>query len=293
LSAERLFDDDFLRRLEHLRLVSRHLQPSARRGEHRVRRRGAGMEFADFRPYVAGDDIRHLDWSTYLRLDKLLVRLFDEEGDLSIYLLVDCSRSMVEGDPAKFDTARRVAGALGYIGLHNLDRVSLVCFGESVTEVLHDLRGHSRVWQLFARLQQAEAAGRTRLDRAVRDFFAAPRRRGLVVVVSDFLDPDWQTGLEHLARLRHDVLAVLVTSPLDDPERLPREALLVDVEEGTEHRVQLTADLKRRYREGLEEHRAELLELCGRYDWGLLPAPTDLPIDELVLQVFREGRLLR
>ena len=131
-----LFDTEFLRQLELLRFVSKQVQPGQIRGEHRAKRRGSGLQFADYRPYVAGDDTRHVDWRAYLRLGRLLMRLFEEEADLPIDLLVDASHSMSTGDPAKFDQARRLAGALGYIGLLNHDRVRVVAFSTGAIEEL-------------------------------------------------------------------------------------------------------------------------------------------------------------
>ncbi len=287
-----LFDEDFLKRLESLKLISRHLQPAGMKGEHRVRQRGSGMEFADFRPYVPGDDVRALDWGAWLRLDKLILRLFDEEGDLSIYLFLDTSQSMVAGDPAKFDAARRLAAAMGYIGLYNMDRVSLVCYADGVVDALPELRGQRQVWRLFHQLEKQEAKGPTNLGKAVKHFFATSRRRGLVILISDFFDLDAIQTLRDLARLRQDLVAISITSPHDNRHDLPHEALLIDSEEGTGHRVRVTPDLRRRYERELADHRDELDKLCRHYGWAWLEAPCELPIDKLVTQIFRRGRFV-
>ena len=120
-----LFDDEFLKKLEYLSILSKRLFAGQLKAERRAKRRGTGLEFADYRQYVAGDDFRHLDWKAYLRLNRLILRLFEEEEDLPIYIFVDASQSMSYGDPSKFDYARRVAAALCYIGLSNLDRDAL------------------------------------------------------------------------------------------------------------------------------------------------------------------------
>src|SRR4026208_1919823 len=124
------FDDQFLKKLEYLHVVSKRAFAGHNRADRLTPTRGRGIEFADHRPYSAGDDFRHIDWKAYKRLNRLLLRLFDEEQDLPIYLLVDTSRSMAE--EIKFDQARRIAAALCYIGLAHLDRVSIVPFGDAL-----------------------------------------------------------------------------------------------------------------------------------------------------------------
>src|SRR5580765_4228115 len=121
------FEDDFLKKLEYLHVVSKRAFAGQNRADRLTPKRGRGIEFADHRPYAAGDDFRHIDWKAYKRLGRLLLRLYDEERDLPIYLMLDTSRSMAE--PAKFDMARRLAAALCYIGLVHLDRLTILPFG--------------------------------------------------------------------------------------------------------------------------------------------------------------------
>ena len=154
-------------------------------------KRGRGLEFADHRPYAPGDDYRHIDWKAYKRLNRLLLRLFDEERDLSIYLMLDVSRSMAE--PAKFDMARRIAAALCYIGLAHLDRLTIVPFGRGLGHESSPGRGKGRIFRVFEALEQLEASGPTDLRESCKAFASRPRQLGLVVIISDF----WT-----LARLR-------------------------------------------------------------------------------------------
>jgi len=136
-----LFDDEFLKKLEYLNIISKRLFAGQLRAERRTRKRGTGLEFADYRAYVAGDDFRHLDWKAYLRLNRLILKLFEEEEDLPIYFFVDSSQSMSYGDPSKLDYSRRVAAALCYIGLANLDRVNVISFAEGVKAELPPQQG--------------------------------------------------------------------------------------------------------------------------------------------------------
>src|SRR5688572_10543004 len=139
-----LFDDEFLKKLEYLSVVSKRIFAGQFKAERRTKRRGTGLEFADYRQYVAGDDFRHLDWKAYLRLNKLILRLFEEEEDLPIYFFLDVSQSMTYRKPPKLDYARRVAAALCYIGLSNLDRVRMVAYASKIKGEVPPQRGKGR-----------------------------------------------------------------------------------------------------------------------------------------------------
>src|SRR2546425_10557844 len=156
-----LFDDEFLKKLEYLNIISKRLFAGQFRAERRARKRGTGLEFADYRQYVSGDDFRHLDWKAYLRLNRLILKLFEEEEDLPIYFFVDCSQSMNYGNPSKIDYARRVAAALCYIGLANLDRVNIVAYADKVRAELPPQRGKGRIFKIFRFLSDVTPSGET------------------------------------------------------------------------------------------------------------------------------------
>src|SRR5262247_1028366 len=156
-----LFDDEFLKKLEYLNIISKRLFAGQLRAERRTRRRGTGLEFADYRAYVAGDDFRHLDWKAYLRLNRLILKLFEEEEDLPIYFFLDCSQSMNYGQPSKLDYAKRVAAALCYIGLANLDRINIVAYADKVRGELPPQRGKGRIFKVFRFLTAMSASGET------------------------------------------------------------------------------------------------------------------------------------
>ena len=165
----RLFDAGFLRKLERLELLARKQMRGLLRGEHTSRSRGQGQEFADFRRYQAGDDFRAIDWNIYQRLDRLFVRLYSSDQDLAVHLLLDCSASMAVGDPVKFDQARRLAAALAYVGVNNLERVGIEPFGNAPVRRLGTLRHRSQMISALDFLAGLECAGRTRLDLACRE----------------------------------------------------------------------------------------------------------------------------
>src|SRR5262249_48162131 len=193
------FDEQFLKKLEYLYVVAKKVFVGRIRAERRSRKTGSGVEFADHRNYTAGDDLRYLDWSVYGRLDKLLLRMFEEEEDLHIYLLIDASASMRMS--SKLDYAERICAALAYIGLAKLDRVSIVPFGgggapNATKDRLPPARGKAQIFKVFQFLSALEPSGPTELSRALESFVHQTKRRGLAIVVSDFYDPDgYEDGL--------------------------------------------------------------------------------------------------
>ena len=209
-----ILSEEFLRQLEHLAMVTRRPVAGHLRGHHRSRRTGAGMVFTDYRPYSPGDDTRNLDWGTYMRLDRLILRLFEEEADLPIYIFLDTSKSMGVGEPGKLDFARRFAAALAYVGLINHDRVSMVAFADGVLSEMPARRGKNQMWRTLHFLERLSPDGKTSLQNAFRGFFGARRTRGLVIVASDFLDrAGFEPAFQVIRQFGHEVFAAHVVSP--------------------------------------------------------------------------------
>ena len=186
---ETFFDTDFLRKLERLHLVAKRLRWAGAKGEHAASRKGFSLEFSDYRRYQHGDDLRYVDWNIYRRLDRLLLKVFTAEEEMNIYLLVDTSRSMAEGSPAKVDYARKVAAALGYIGLKNLDRVGGASFSTHLHTPLTLGRGRRQILSLFNFLSRLSCHGETNLRAATHAFTHLFPHPGFVVIVSDLFDP--------------------------------------------------------------------------------------------------------
>ena len=309
------FENDFLRKLEYLHVVSKRALAGQNRADRLSPKRGRGLEFADHRPYAAGDDYRHIDWKAYQRLNRLLLRLFDEERDLSIYLMLDVSRSMVE--PAKFDMARRIAAALCYVGLAHLDRLTIIPFGNDLGRESSPGRGKGRIFRVFEALEQLEASGPTDLRAACKAFASRPRQLGLVVIISDFLEPGSsstgtpssppgfvadgahkpettapQAGLKILRTLGHDVFAVHVTSEHDRDPGVFGTIRFVDVETGAMREIEVTPRLAAAYVKAANTHAEALERFCGRYDIGYVRADAERPFEEVILRTFRQGRFL-
>lgn len=285
------FQDDFLKKLEYLHVVSRREFAGQNRADRRTPKRGRGIEFADHRPYTPGDDFRHVDWKAYRRLNRLLLRMFDEEQDLPIYLILDVSASMAE--PAKFDLARRLAAALCYIGLAHLDRLTLLTFTSGVVQETSPGRGKGRIFRVFEQLEKMEATGPTDLRASCKEFASRPRQIGLTVVISDFLDIGGaDVGLKIMRSLGHDVFAVHVTSHHDrDPGALG-DVRFVDAETGERRDLEVTPRLADAYAHAWEAHTEDLVRFCGRYGIGYVRADAERPFEEIVLKAFRQGRFL-
>jgi uncharacterized protein (DUF58 family) len=288
----RLFDEAFLRRLEQLELTSRRLTAGRTKGERRSVRRGQSVEFADYRNYAPGDDLRQLDWNVYARLERLFVKLFVEEEDVTVHLLVDASRSMDFGAPNKLDFARRAAAALAYIGLAHLDRVSIAFLGDGRADPMRAVRNKSRMLEVFEFLARPRRERLTGLAEAARDYAGRLRGRGPLVLLSDLMDPGYLDALRALAatRCQLSVLHVLSSDELD-PE-VAADARLVDSETGQGIEVSGDDDLLERYRDRLADWQAELSAFCARRGGTYAVVRSDLELADLLFDVLRRRRVV-
>jgi uncharacterized protein (DUF58 family) len=289
-----ILSEEFLRQLEHLAIATRRPVAGHLRGHHRSRRTGLGMVFTDYRPYSPGDDTRNLDWGTYMRLDRLILRLFEEEADLPIYIFLDTSKSMGVGEPGKLDFAKRFAAALAYVGLINHDRVSMVAFADGVLSEMPARRGKNQMWRTLHFLERLNPDGKTSLQNAFRNFFGARRTRGLVIVASDFLDrAGFEPAFQVIRQFGHEVFAAHVVSPDDREPPFGDDVVLVDAEDGTSVKTHLTPELVDAYRKGFASYCAGIESFCRAHGWGYLRADTDSPFEHLMLRALRHEGLLR
>jgi uncharacterized protein (DUF58 family) len=273
-----LFDDEFQRKLETLALVSRRVFAGRMRAERRSKKQGSGVEFADHRAYAPGDDFRFVDWNVYQRFGRLLVRLYEEEEDLSIYLIVDCSASMGFGSPSKFDQARRVCAALAYVGLANLDRVTVVGASDHAGALMPATRGKNRILKVFHFLEQLEASGVTDLQTSLKTFVAQHKRRGLAILLSDLYDP---AGFESAINvLRYNKFEPYVLHMVEPSGAFAGQEGIV------------AEQVLRNVRDAHREYDAAIQRFCTRSHVPYFAAPADIPFDELVLGLLRRGGVL-
>lgn len=285
------FDETFLRRLEQLELASRRLTAGRMKGERRSTRRGQSVEFADYRNYSAGDDLRQLDWNAYARLEKLFVKLFVEEEDVTVHVLVDASASMNFGDPNKLEFACRAAAALAYLGLAHLDRVSVAFLGDGHASTLRPLRGKGRVFEVFRFLSEPRTERLTGLAAAAREYAGRLRGSGPLLLISDLMDPGYLDALRDLAGTRCQLSVLHVLAPEELDPDVPPDARLVDTETGQGIEVTGDDDLVDRYRTRLGEWQAEIAAFVARRGGSYVTVPSDLDLADLLFDVLRRRRI--
>lgn len=293
IAETRLLTPEFLRQLEQLSLGARRAFAGQLKGERRSVRRGTSVEFADYRNYVYGDDLRYVDWNTYARLERLFLKLFMEEEDLHVYVLIDGSRSMDFGAPTKFDYARRVAAALGYIGLSGYDRVGAALLGESVREYLAPLRGRPSVFRFFQFLEEATADGGTALGAAIEEWARRSRRQGIAILVSDFLDPQWEAGVKALALRKYQLVAIQVLDRAEVAPELVGDLKLLDAETGQEREISVSGPLLRDYRRALDDFCGAIQTASRKYGGDYLRVTTDVPFEDVILRWLRTSGLVK
>lgn len=284
-----MFDSDFLKRLEYLSLSSHRIFQGQLLAQRRTRRTGGGIEFAEHRDYVRGDDLRYLDWQVYARHGELLLKRFQEEEDLHVYILLDASESMNTGEPNKFLYARQLAAALAYIALADLDRVSIVPYDQHIRSSLPLMRGKNNVLGLLRYLEDLKTGGsKTDLAGVAREFCRRAPRTGLVLVISDLFDQEgFQAGIDRLRHLRFEphVIQIHTTEEANPSRRGDVE--LRDVETGETRTITVTEAAAKQYRRRFEQFVREVEEYCRRYGLSYTRATTDIPYDQVLLRMMR------
>jgi uncharacterized protein (DUF58 family) len=291
---QQLLDPEFLTRLEQLELVSRKIFLGRMKGERRSKKKGQSVEFADYRNYVVGDDLRFLDWNLYARLDRLFLRLFMEEEDLHFYVLIDNSLSMDFGNPSKLHYAKQVAAALGFIGLVNLDRVVVEAFNDNLTQTMPAIRGRRSLWRLLDFLQKVEPAGPSDLKQALKTFSLRCSGKGIVVLLSDLMDKGgYEDALRYLVARQLDIYVIQILSKEEIEPDVVGDLKLTDIEDGDVAEITVSGPLLKRYKQNLAAYRAALHEFCTRRGVTYLFTSNQVPFDRLVLTYLRQRGLVR
>jgi uncharacterized protein (DUF58 family) len=277
--------------LDGLRLNPRKSFSGRVRGERLTRKKGISIEFADYREYSDGDDLRHLDWNVLARLDVPVMRTYQDEEDLAVHLLLDGSPSMEFGEPTKAEQARRLACALGYVALAGGDAVLPRAIG--VREVAHRaIRGRAGYVRLSQWVQAVDSAGRKTDGLAVslRNFAKASVRHGLVCLISDGLDPDVAPALRSLAGRGHEVWFLQVLSPIELDPDLEGDLRLLDGEGGKVVEITANSFVLKEYRRRLTEHNQAIVDAVRRIGGRHTLVTADTPLDGFIKDVLkREG----
>jgi uncharacterized protein (DUF58 family) len=288
-----VFDESFLRQLERLLVLMRSPVRGGLKGGRRSVKRGQSVEFADYRDYTLGDDLRQLDWNVYARLERLFVKLFIEEEDVTVTLLVDASASMTAGQPAKLLFAKRAAAAIGYIALASEDRVTVSALAGRIARRRAAMRGSGRVFRLLADLSWIEPAdGATDLLAAVRHAAAQLRGKGVVILLSDLLDQAADRAIRELAATGSELIVLHVLSPDELDPKLEGDLRLVDAETGDG--VDVTVDLPTldAYKARLTAWKAGFADLAGKRRASYVDLASDANLADLMFNELRRRRVL-
>jgi uncharacterized protein (DUF58 family) len=268
------------------------------KGERRSKKRGESVEFADHRAYVMGDDLRHIDWNIFARLDGLFMKLFLEEEDLSLHIVIDASASAdTGGQHNKFVFMQRAAMAIGYVGLTNLNRVAVTAMGEgpgSIAGSLRDLRGRRRTHELASFLCNLTPSGNFSFSEAAERVLHARRGKGVMLVLSDFFFKDgYADGLRMLVGRGYDVFVIQVLSPQEVEPPLTGDLRLKDIEDGDLAEVTISAPLLKSYKATLAAYCASLQNFCASREVQFMTVRSDTPIEVLILEYLRKRGVVR
>jgi uncharacterized protein (DUF58 family) len=310
-----LLTPELLRRLEQFQLLAARRAKSSAKGERRSRARGQSVEFADHRSYVPGDDFRYLDWNLFGRLDKLFLKLYEEERELPVRIFLDASESMTFGEPRKFDFARQVAAAIGYVALCGFDRVSVIPFPNAEVRMknaetsasaqsairypqsaiegsLRSVRGKKSSMQFFQNLNALTASGHADFNEALRRGALEARQTGLAIVLSDFLDPTgYESGLTALVGRGFQVNVVQILAPEELAPTTFGDLRLVDSESGGLQEVTFGRYRMKAYQQTVQNFIQRLREFTTKRGINFFMAPSNMDLQDLLLKQLRKSEV--
>ena len=287
-------DERFLKQLEKLKLITKRGVKGPFRGEHKSWRSGEGQEFLDYRNYQAGDDLRYVDWSVYGRFDKLLVKLFHAEENQTIHFLLDISRSMRFGTPSKLIGAKRIAAAVSYIGLSNLDRITMAAFADMLLDFKPPVRGRRKYADVLNFLHHLKADKPTNINKSLAEYASVSKYPGIVLVLSDLFDPaGWEDGLKALSYRNFDVHLIQV---LDHEELFWSKTgslTLTDIESGEKKVSFVDQELAKRYQRRVETFLAEIKGFCDNSAINHYVYDTSVPFEDFLIEYLTKGAIFR
>ncbi|MDP6438985.1 MAG: DUF58 domain-containing protein [Candidatus Brocadiia bacterium] len=286
-----LTDPEFIKQLEGLFLLARKVLGGSLRADRKSDKKGTGINFADYAEYRFGDDYRNIDWNVYGRLETLMIKLFELEEDIAIYVLIDTSRSMAQ----KHEYAAKLCAALGYIALNNADRLVIYGFADSLDTVLRPCHGRAKIFPMLRALERTTCEGPdTCFTESLKAFYAQPNRRGVCVVVSDFLIPGgYVEGLNFLRWAKHDIFCIQVLNPDELVCPWKGDIELECVETHRRYRTTVTPSRAAQFAQRFREYNQTIAAECARREIGFAAATTDVPFEAVVQRILREGGLVR
>ena len=288
------FDFLTLNRLKRLQLVAQQIKRGAIKGDRRSSRRGQSIEFADYRDYVPGDDLRRLDWNIYARHERPFIKLMEDEEDMAVYIVLDGSLSMDwgEGDENKFTYGQRLAAGLGVISLFTGDLLRVEVWGTETR--LGPMRGQANLTRLFTTLEETKPSGEIDFEQEARRFSVANKRSGLLILLSDFLFPGgFEAGLKHLQSQGHEIILLHTLTEEERRPSLNGDLRLVDVETGAGQDVSVTRWIRDLYIERVEAWESELRAFCHRRQIRYFDLTASADWDRFLLYELRKAGALQ
>ena len=293
-TTPQLLSPQLLAQLERLELVSRKVFRGRMKGERKSKRKGQSVEFADFRQYVPGDDLRFIDWNLFARMERLYLKLFLEEEDLHFYALIDASTSMDFGEPTKLQFAKQLAASLGFIGLCRADRVKIESLGTSSRKPGPVLRGRASLWRMLEYLEGIEAGENVSLAEGVRNFCLRNSGKGILVLITDLMDKEgYEKALRFLVAQQMDVYVLHVLCPEELNPEIKGDLKLIDCEDDDIAEVTVSRPLLDKYKRTLASFLDGAREFCTRRGMTYLMTSTETPVETLVANYLRKRGLVR
>jgi uncharacterized protein (DUF58 family) len=293
-NATPLLSPQLLAQLERLELVSRKIFRGRMKGERKSKRKGQSVEFADFRQYVPGDDLRFIDWNLFARLERLYLKLFLEEEDLHFYALIDTSSSMEFGEPTKLQFAKQLAASLGFIGLCRADRVKIEALGTSSKQPGPVLRGRASLWRMQEYLAGIEPGDNVSLLQGIKNFCLRNSGKGILVLISDLMDKEgYDKALRYLVAQQMDVYVLHVLCPEELDPQVKGDLKLIDCEDEDAAEITVSRPLMDRYKRTLASFVDGAREFCTRRGMNYLMVSTETPVETLVAKYLRKRGLVR
>lgn len=295
----RIFDPGTLRKFESLTLIASQIRAGAMKGERRSTKRGTSIEFADYRDYAKGDDLRRVDWNIYARLDRPFIKLLEEEEDLAVHFLLDASSSMdwprqsTNKDEHKFVWALRVLGGLAYMSLTTGDLVRVTVLRQDRTPSWGPHRGRAYAMPLLLELEKVYTRGETNLDSHLKDYALRAGRPGLCVLISDMMSQNFKDGLSALQARGFEVVVIQVLSPDEIDPEITGDLRLIDVETGIPQEVTIDAEMRELYLERLLAWREDIGDFCLKRGIHFVSTDTNTPWEQLILFELRRLGVVR
>lgn len=294
----RIFDPSTLRKFESLTLMANQVRSGAMKGERRSTKRGTSIEFADYRDYVKGDDLRRVDWNIYARLERPFIKLLEEEEDLAVHFLIDASSSMdwprqSRLDQHKFVWSLRVLGALAYLSLISGDLVTVTAFRGDRNVRWGPHRGRGHAMPLLQHLEKIHTRGEVNLDIQLKDYALRSNRPGLCILLSDMMTEGYRDGLSALQARGFEIAVVQVLAPDEVNPEITGDLRLIDVETGIPQEVTIDSEMRNLYQERLIAWRDEMGDFCLKRGVHFVGIETSTSWEELILFQLRRLGVVR